>query len=33
LSYSKGGSILYKDSMYNITVDVVKGMNEKYKTK
>ena len=33
LSYSKGGSILYKDSMYNITADVVKGMNEKYKAK
>ncbi len=33
LSYSKGGSILYKDSMYNITSDVVKGMNEIYKAK
>lgn len=33
LSYAKGGSILYKDSAYDITVDVVKGMNEQYKKK
>lgn len=33
LSYSKGGSILYKDSMYNVTKDVIKGMNERYKSK
>lgn len=33
LSYAKGGSILYKDSAYDITADVVKGMNEKYKKK
>ncbi len=32
LSYAKGGSILYKDTTYDITKDVVKGLNEKYPT-
>lgn len=32
-SYAKGGSILFKDDAYDITTDVIKGMNEKYKAK